>query len=160
MGLADYQNYLFNNASEITGTITVGQGNGIVDPSRFIYGATWWADDEGSFSTQPKNGILSIYYEPLDKKLKLDLSALFKSLQSQYPQVNKLTKTDKPLTVEINGQKIVLEKYSYLKSDQVQGNDKTDTPTGEYYFISDALSEVPFGLDKLVGQTVDIKISW
>ena len=103
---------------------------------------------------------MSIYYEPLDKKLKLDLSALFKSLQSQYPQVNKLTKTDKPLTVEINGQKIVLEKYSYLKSDQVQGNDKTDTPTGEYYFSSDALSEVPFGLDKLVGQTVDIKISW
>ena len=88
------------------------------------------------------------------------MSALFKSLQSQYPQVNKLTKTDKPITVEINGQKIVLEKYSYLKSDQVQGNDKTDTPTGEFYFVSETLSEIPFSFDKLVGQTVNIKISW
>ena len=55
---------------------------------------------------------MSIYYESKDGKLKLDLSATFKSLQDKYPQVSKLTKTDKPVTVEINGQKVELSAYN------------------------------------------------
>lgn len=103
---------------------------------------------------------MSIYYEAKVGKLKLDLSAAFKSLQDKYPQVSKLTKTDKPVTVEINGQKVELSAYNYLTSDQMQGNDQTDTPTGEYYFISSKLDSIPFDFDKIVGQTADIRIYW
>ena len=64
------------------------------------------------------------------------------------------------MTVEINGQKVELSAYKYMTSDEVQGNDQTDTPTGEYYFVSGKLDFIPFDLDKIVGQTVDIRISW
>ena len=160
---ADYQNYLFANTRAVEGKVTIDAGNGLLNPNRKIYGATWWADDNGVMTLRPENSIYSIYYEPARKQFRIDISAELMTMRNQYPhgQAGKNMVTDKPLTVTINGKSLELTNYAYHTQDTLgESSVGIVSPQGEFYFYDGKNQGDVFGFADLVGQTIDISLSW
>ena len=163
MGVTAYQNYLFANTRTVEGKVTLDAGNGLLNPNRKIYGATWWADDNGVMTLQPENSIYSIYYEPARKQFRIDISAELTTMRNQYPhgQAGKNMVTDKPLTVTINGKSLELTNYAYHTQDTLgESSVGIVSPQGEFYFYDGKNQGDVFGFADLVGQTIDISLSW
>ena len=159
----DYQNYLFANTRAVEGKVTIDAGNGLLNPNRKIYGATWWADDNGVMTLRPENSIYSIYYEPARKQFRIDISAELMTMRNQYPhgQAGKNMVTDKPLTVTINGKSLELTNYAYHTQDTLgESSVGIVSPQGEFYFYDGKNQGDVFGFADLVGQTIDISLSW
>lgn len=108
---------------------------------------------------KPDQAVLSFYYDAKSNQTQIDLNAKFKTLLEQYTQKIR-QKTDKPITITVNGISIELDSYSYLTPDNL-GESKINginVPNGEYTFWKKGGDFL--GLKNFVGQTVSFSVSW
>ena len=159
--LFDYQNYLFANASSISGKITIAQGTRKISGSNVgdIYGATWFSTAQGKFVSQPNKGVTSLYYDRTNNDIGIDLSDLFQTLRAKYGTETKVQIFDKPITVTVNGKSIELKWGTFTPKDNLTSQGYPDA-NNQYTFHTDYGVGDLLNISGLIGQTVDFSISW
>lgn len=158
--VVDYQDYLYANATSITGKITIAQGTRKIDGATTgdIYGATWFSTAKGNFESQPTKGVTSIYYDRSNNDIGIDLSDLFQTLRAKYGTDNE-KKFDKPITLTVNGKSVELHWGTFTPKENLTSQGYPDA-TNQYTFHTDYGVGDLLNISGLVGQTVDFSISW
>ena len=156
-----YQNYLFANATSISGKITIAQGTRKISGSNVgdIYGATWFSTAQGKFVSQPNKGVTSLYYDRTNNDIGIDLSDLFQTLRAKYGTETKEQIFDKPITVTVNGKSIELKWGTFTPKDNLTSQGYPDA-NNQYTFHTDYGVGDLLNISGLIGQTVDFSISW